>query len=80
MFLLYIISPSHTRINSFISFKGKCSENNCRATVFGDVVNVPEPGKDVIVSFMALNTLDVYHSKKKDFYDSLNEGLLVKKY
>jgi len=52
-------------INAFISFKGKCSEQNCRAIVFGDVVDVPVPGKDLIVTFMALNTLDINHSKKR---------------
>lgn len=52
-------------INAFISFKGKCSEQNCGAIVFGDVGNVPEPGKDMIVTFMAINTLDINHSKKR---------------
>lgn len=64
-------------INAFISFKGKCSEQNCRAIVFGDVGEVPSPGNDVIVTFMALNTHDINHSKKR-FLRQPKRGIISK--
>jgi len=50
---------------SYISFKGRCTDQSCRAVIFGDVINVPKPGEDVTLSILTVNTMDIEHSKKR---------------
>lgn len=56
-----IPEPIHS---DYISFKGRCSDHNRRASFFG-VKNEPKPGENVTVNFLAINTTGIEHTKKR---------------
>lgn len=69
---------------SYISFKGKCTDQSCRAVMFGDISRVPEPGENVNLNILTVNTIDIKHNTKRFLrepkrsiisQDVLNNGL-----
>jgi len=54
--------PIHS---DYISFKGRCSDQNCRASFFGGVKNEPKSGENVTVNFLAINTTGIEHTNKR---------------
>lgn len=73
--LYHTVTP--LSLKTYISFKGICLELNCRTIIFGEIENAPMPEKDVLVNFIAVNTFDIEHTKKR-FLRQPKRGIISK--
>lgn len=54
-----------SRSHGYVSFNGQCNDPNCRKPFYGSIKDKPEPGKYVVVNFLAVNTTGIKHTKKR---------------
>lgn len=50
---------------TYISFKGKCSDQKCHAVIIGNIYNMPKPGENVVLNISTINTMNIKHNKKR---------------